>query len=94
MPSAHACFGAHNAGDGGAARGGAIMADNGFGGSGGVIIDTATFANNSATGGNGGNGGQIGGGCGMHGQGGLAYGGAITNNNARHSKYQAFNDQR
>ena len=73
------CFGAHNAGDGGAARGGAILADGGT-----MSIDTSTFANNSAAGGNGGNGGQTDGGlnCGMHGQGGLAYGGAITNNNA------------
>ncbi len=73
------CLGAHNAGDGGGARGGAIFADGGS-----LIIDTATFANNFATGGNGGNGGQTNGGlnCGMHGAGGLAYGGAITNNAA------------
>lgn len=73
------CFGAHNAGDGGGARGGAIFADGGT-----MMINTATFANNSAIGGNGGNGGQtnVGLGCGMHGAGGLAYGGAITNNNA------------
>ncbi|HEY3103374.1 MAG TPA: choice-of-anchor Q domain-containing protein [Pyrinomonadaceae bacterium] len=73
------CFGAHNAGDGGGARGGAI-----FGESGSLIINTATFGNNSAKGGNGGNGGQTNGGlnCGMHGAGGLAYGGAITNNTA------------
>lgn len=73
------CLGAHNAGDGGAARGGAILADGGS-----LIINTATFANNSALGGNGGNGGQTDGGlnCGMHGAGGLAYGGALTNNNA------------
>ncbi len=75
------CLGGHSAGDGGAARGGAIMADKGFSGSAGVIVDTATFATNSAHGGNGGSGGQIGGGCGNHGQGGLAHGGAITNNN-------------
>jgi len=73
------CFGAHNAGDGGGARGGAILADGGT-----MIINTATFANNSAIGGHGGNGGQTNGGlnCGMHGAGGLAHGGAITNNNA------------
>jgi hypothetical protein len=69
------CFGAHNAGDGGGARGGAIFTDGGT-----LIINTATFANNSALGGNGGNGGQTDGGCGMHGAGGLAYGGAIANN--------------
>ena len=48
-----------------------------------MIINTATFANNFVIGGNGGNGGQTDGGlnCGMHGAGGLAYGGAITNNN-------------
>jgi hypothetical protein len=71
------CLGAHNAGDGGAARGGAILADGGT-----LIINTATFANNAAIGGNGGNGGQTDGGlnCGMHGAGGLAYGGALTNN--------------
>ena len=73
------CLGAHNGGDGGAARGGAIFADSGS-----LIVNTATFANNSATGGNGGNGGQTDGGlnCGMHGAGGLAHGGALTNNNA------------
>jgi hypothetical protein len=73
------CLGAHNAGDGGGARGGAIFADGGS-----VIINTASFANNFALGGTGGNGGQTNGGlnCGMHGAGGLAYGGAITNNNA------------
>ncbi len=72
------CLGAHNAGDGGAVRGGAIFADGGT-----MIINTATFANNFAVGGNGGDGGQTNGGlnCGMHGAGGLAYGGAITNNN-------------
>jgi hypothetical protein len=73
------CLGAHNAGDGGGARGGAIFADGGS-----LIINTATFADNFADGGNGGDGGQTDGGlnCGMHGAGGLAYGGAITNNNA------------
>jgi hypothetical protein len=72
------CLGAHNAGDGGGARGGAIFADGGT-----MIVNTATFANNFANGGNGGNGGQTNGGlnCGMHGAGGLAHGGAITNNN-------------
>jgi len=75
------CFGAHESFDGGAARGGAILADGGS-----LIIDTATFANNFANGGNGGDGGETnGGGCAgssQHGAGGLAYGGAITNNNA------------
>jgi hypothetical protein len=73
------CFGAHNAGDGGAARGGAIFADGGT-----MTVNTSTLANNSALGGNGGDGGQTNGGlnCGMHGAGGLAYGGAITNNNS------------
>jgi hypothetical protein len=73
------CLGAHNAGDGGAARGGAIFADSGS-----LVVNTATFANNSAAGGNGGDGGQTNGGlnCGMHGAGGLAHGGALTNNNA------------
>ncbi|HST50388.1 MAG TPA: choice-of-anchor Q domain-containing protein [Pyrinomonadaceae bacterium] len=73
------CLGAHNAGDGGGARGGAVFADGGS-----LIIDTATFANNFAKGGDGGDGGQTDGGlnCGQHGAGGLAYGGAITNNNA------------
>jgi len=72
------CLGAHNGGDGGAARGGAIFADSGS-----LIVNTATFANNSVSGGNGGNGGQTDGGlnCGMHGAGGLAHGGALTNNN-------------
>jgi hypothetical protein len=66
-------------GDGGGARGGAIFADGGT-----MIINTATFANNFAKGGNGGDGGQTNGGlnCGNHGAGGLAHGGAITNNNA------------
>lgn len=73
------CLGGHTAGDGGAARGGAIFADSGS-----LVINTATFANNSAVGGNGGNGGQTDGGlnCGMHGAGGFAHGGALTNNNA------------
>src|SRR6185369_14000486 len=68
------CLGAHNGGDGGAARGGAIFADSGS-----LIVNTATFANNSASGGNGGNGGQTDGG--MNCAGGLAHGGALTNNN-------------
>ena len=75
------CFGAHASFDGGAARGGAILAD-----AGNLIINTATFANNSAQGGNGGDGGKTNGGgaCAQtqHGAGGLAFGGAITNNNA------------
>jgi hypothetical protein len=73
------CLGAHGAGDGGAARGGAIFADGGS-----LVLNTATFAGNSAVGGNGGNGGQTDGGlnCGNHGAGGLAHGGALTNNNA------------
>ncbi len=73
------CLGGHQAGDGGGARGGAIFADGGS-----LIVNTATFANNFAVGGNGGDGGQTDGGlnCGNHGAGGLAYGGAITNNNA------------
>lgn len=73
------CLGGHTAGDGGAARGGAILADGGT-----MTINSSTFASNAARGGNGGNGGQTNGGlnCGMHGAGGLAYGGAITNNNA------------
>jgi hypothetical protein len=75
------CFGAHQSLDGGAARGGAILADGGS-----LIINTATLANNSARGGNGGNGGKTNGGgpCAQttHGAGGLAHGGAITNNNA------------
>jgi hypothetical protein len=73
------CFGAHQAGDGGAARGGAVLADGGS-----LIINTATFASNSATGGHGGDGGKTNGGsCAQtqHGAGGLAHGGAITNNN-------------
>lgn len=74
------CFGAHESGDGGAARGGAILADGGS-----LIIDTATFASNSAHGGDGGDGGPTNvPTCAQstHGAGGLAYGGAITNNNA------------
>ena len=73
------CLGAHNSLDAGGARGGAIFADGGS-----LIVDTATFANNFATGGNGGNGGQTDGGlnCGAHGKGGFAFGGAIANNNA------------
>ncbi|HMG33209.1 MAG TPA: choice-of-anchor Q domain-containing protein [Blastocatellia bacterium] len=89
------CVGAHLAGDGGAARGGAVLADGGT-----MIINTATFANNFAIGGNGGNGGQTDGGlgCGMHGAGGLAHGGAITNNNAatlniKHGTISANNAQ-
>lgn len=74
------CFGAHQSLDGGAARGGAILADGGS-----LIINTATFANNSASGGDGGDGGKTNGGgpCAQttHGAGGLAHGGAITNNN-------------
>src|SRR5215831_3346525 len=46
------CFGAHESLNAGAARGGAMLADGGS-----VLIDTATFANNSAKGGNGGDGG-------------------------------------
>ncbi|MET0650259.1 MAG: choice-of-anchor Q domain-containing protein [Pyrinomonadaceae bacterium] len=73
------CLGGHMAGDGGGARGGAVFADGG-----GLNINTATFANNFAAGGNGGDGGQTDGGlnCGNHGAGGLAHGGAITNNAA------------
>ncbi|HEV7475326.1 MAG TPA: choice-of-anchor Q domain-containing protein [Pyrinomonadaceae bacterium] len=75
------CFGAHESGDGGAARGGAILAEAGS-----LIVNTATLANNSANGGNGGDGGKTNGGgaCAQtsHGAGGLAHGGAITNTNA------------
>lgn len=74
------CLGGHSAGDGGGARGGAIFADGGS-----LVVNTATFANNSAVGGDGGDGGQNDGGalnCGNHGAGGLAHGGAIANNNA------------
>jgi hypothetical protein len=92
------CLGGHFGGDGGAARGGAIMADNFFGGSAALIVDTATFANNAATGGNGGSGGSTSGSCGTHGQGGLAYGGAVTNNNGatidlKHSTISGNNAQ-
>src|SRR6185295_4854274 len=73
------CLGGHTSLEGGGARGGAIFADGGS-----LIINTATFANNFAIGGNGGNGGQTNGGlnCGAHGKGGFAFGGAIANNNA------------
>lgn len=73
------CLGGHTAGDGGGARGAAVFADAGE-----MVVNTSTFANNVATGGNGGNGGQTNGGlnCGAHGAGGLAFGGALTNNNA------------
>jgi len=74
------CFGSHEGGDGGAARGGAILADGGS-----AVVDTSTFANNVAQGGNGGNGGKNNGGsCGLarHGAGGAAYGGALMNNTA------------
>jgi hypothetical protein len=73
------CLGGHTSLEGGGARGGAIFADGGS-----LIINTATFANNFAIGGDGGNGGQTNGGlnCGAHGKGGFAYGGAIANNNA------------
>jgi len=74
------CFGAHQSGDGGAARGGAIQADAGS-----LIINTATFANNSANGGDGGDGGPTNvASCSQssHGAGGLAHGGAITNTNS------------
>jgi HYR domain len=75
------CFGAHQSLDGGAARGGAILADGGS-----LVVNTATLANNSANGGDGGDGGKTNGGgpCAQttHGAGGLAHGGAITNNNA------------
>lgn len=73
------CLGGHMAGDGGGARGGAIFADGGS-----LVINTATFADNLAKGGDGGDGGQTDGGlnCGNHGAGGLAYGGAVTNNAA------------
>jgi len=74
------CFGAHESLNAGAARGGAILADGGS-----LVVDTSTFASNSAKGGNGGNGGPTNvATCAQsqHGDGGLAYGGAITNNNA------------
>lgn len=87
------CLGAHEGGDGGAARGGAIFADGGS-----LTVNTATFANNFAVGGNGGDGGQTPGpGCGMHGAGGLAHGGAITNNaatvNIKHATISLNNAQ-
>ncbi|HEX3282829.1 MAG TPA: choice-of-anchor Q domain-containing protein, partial [Pyrinomonadaceae bacterium] len=73
------CLGSHTSLEGGGARGGAIFADGGS-----LNINTATFANNFAKGGDGGNGGQTNGGlnCGAHGKGGFAFGGAIANNNA------------
>jgi len=73
------CLGGHTSLEGGGARGGAIFADGGS-----LIVNTATFANNFALGGDGGNGGQTNGGlnCGAHGKGGFAFGGAIANNNA------------
>jgi hypothetical protein len=73
------CLGGHTSLEGGGARGGAVFADGGS-----LIINTATFANNFAIGGDGGNGGQTNGGlnCGAHGKGGFAFGGAIANNNA------------
>jgi hypothetical protein len=73
------CLGGHTSLEGGGARGGAIFADGGS-----LIVNTATFANNFAIGGDGGDGGQTNGGlnCGAHGKGGFAYGGAIANNNA------------
>ncbi|MBV9926934.1 MAG: hypothetical protein JOZ96_18090 [Acidobacteria bacterium] len=73
------CFGGHIALDGGAARGGAILADNGS-----LTVNTATFANNSVKGGDGGDGGKTNGGTcsgSQHGAGGVAQGGAITNQN-------------
>jgi hypothetical protein len=89
------CLGGHTSLEAGGARGGAIFADGGS-----LIVDTATFANNFATGGNGGNGGQNNGGlnCGAHGKGGFAYGGAIANNNAatinvKHSTFSLNNAQ-
>ena len=88
------CLGGHMAGDGGGARGGAIFADGGM-----MIINTATFANNFAQGGDGGDGGQTNGGlnCGNHGAGGLAHGGAITNNaatlNIKHATISLNNAQ-
>ena len=68
-------IGSHTASGGGNGQGGAIFADGGS-----LIVDTATFANNSAVGGNGGNGGQTDGSQGAHGAGGMAFGGAIANN--------------
>jgi hypothetical protein len=81
------CFAAHESLGAGAARGGAILADAGS-----LIIDTATFNQNSVHGGNGGNGGPTNTATcaqSQHGDGGLAYGGAITNSaatlNIKHS---------
>lgn len=74
------CFAAHESLNAGAARGGAILADGGS-----LMVDTATFNQNSAHGGNGGDGGPTNTATcaqSQHGDGGLAYGGAITNNNA------------
>jgi hypothetical protein len=88
------CLGGRQAGDGGGARGGAIFADGGT-----MTINTATFANNFAIGGHGGDGGQTDGGlnCGNHGAGGLALGGAITNNativNIKHGTISLNNAQ-
>jgi hypothetical protein len=88
------CLGGHTSLEAGGARGGAIFADGGS-----LIVDTATFANNFALGGNGGNGGQNNGGlnCGAHGKGGFAYGGAIANNaatiNVKHSTLSLNNAQ-
>jgi HYR domain len=81
------CFASHESLSAGAARGGAILADGGS-----LIIDTATFNQNSAHGGNGGDGGPTNTAIcaqSQHGDGGLAYGGAITNTaatlNIKHS---------
>ena len=88
------CIGGHTSLEAGGARGGAIFADGGS-----LIVDTATFANNFAVGGNGGNGGQNDDGlnCGAHGKGGFAYGGAIANNgatiNVKHSTLSLNNAQ-
>ncbi|MGH9871293.1 MAG: choice-of-anchor Q domain-containing protein [Pyrinomonadaceae bacterium] len=88
------CLGGHMSLDAGGGRGGAIFADGGT-----MIINTATFANNFAIGGNGGNGGQTDGGlnCGNHGPGGLAFGGAIANNaatlNIKHATISLNNAQ-
>jgi hypothetical protein len=89
-------FGSHTAGDGAAANGGAIFADGGS-----LIVDTDTFANNSAIGGNGGNGGQTDHSgsfdFGANGKGGIAQGGAITNNlatvNIKHATISLNNAQ-
>jgi len=88
------CIGGHTSLEAGGARGGAIFADGGS-----LIVDTATFANNFAIGGNGGNGGQNDDGlnCGAHGKGGFAFGGAIANNaatiNVKHSTISLNNAQ-